>query len=66
MAVWDDIIPPEDLKMFAKAKMGDRGMTSHKVSLFDMHMKYADVVSLAEVIDYLETIQVNRQQGIIL
>jgi len=31
----------------------DRSQISHKVSLFDMHMKYADVVSLDAVIDYL-------------
>jgi maleamate amidohydrolase len=34
--------------------VGDRGMVSHKVSLFDMHMKYADVVPLAEVLRYLD------------
>ena len=32
--------------------VGDRGIVSHKVNLFDMHMKYADVVSLKETIDY--------------
>jgi maleamate amidohydrolase len=32
----------------------DRSQISHKVSLFDMHMKYADVVSLDETIAYLE------------
>jgi maleamate amidohydrolase len=31
----------------------DRSQLSHKVNLFDMHMKYADVVSLDETIDYL-------------
>lgn len=31
----------------------DRSQVSHKVSLFDMHMKYADVVSLDETVDYL-------------
>ncbi len=34
--------------------VGDRGNISHKVSLFDMHMKYADVVPLSEVISYLD------------
>jgi nicotinamidase-related amidase len=33
--------------------VGDRGVVSHKVSLFDMHMKYADVKPLDSVIDYL-------------
>jgi hypothetical protein len=27
---------------------------SHWISLFDMHMKYADIVSLAEVLGYIE------------
>lgn len=31
----------------------DRSQISHKVSLFDMHMKYADVVSLDETVGYL-------------
>jgi nicotinamidase-related amidase len=33
--------------------VADRSQLSHKVNLFDMHMKYADVVSLDETIDYL-------------
>jgi nicotinamidase-related amidase len=32
----------------------DRGEASHWISLFDMHMKYADVVSLDEVLEYIE------------
>lgn len=32
----------------------DRSQISHKVNLFDMHMKYADVVSVADTIDYIE------------
>ncbi len=35
---------------------GDRSQTSHKVSLFDMHMKYADVVNLATVQSYIQTL----------
>ena len=34
--------------------VGDRGVVSHKVSLFDMHMKYATVAPLTGVIDYLD------------
>jgi maleamate amidohydrolase len=34
----------------------DRSQISHQVSLFDMHMKYGDVVSLAETIAYIEKI----------
>jgi len=31
----------------------DRSQMSHKVNLFDLHMKYADVVSLEETLAYL-------------
>jgi maleamate amidohydrolase len=31
----------------------DRGQASHKINLFDMAMKYADVVSLNETIEYV-------------
>jgi maleamate amidohydrolase len=31
----------------------DRGQASHKINLFDMAMKYADVISLKEAIDYV-------------
>jgi maleamate amidohydrolase len=41
--------------------VGDRGMVSHRVSLFDMHMKYADVASLSEVLGYLEETANNRR-----
>ena len=33
--------------------VGDRGLISHKVSLFDMHMKYADIAPLPKVMSYL-------------
>jgi nicotinamidase-related amidase len=36
--------------------VADRSQISHKVNLFDMHMKYGDVVSLAETIAYIEKI----------
>lgn len=32
----------------------DRSQISHQVNLFDMHMKYADVVSLDETVEYLQ------------
>lgn len=35
----------------------DRSQISHKVSLFDMHMKYADVVEMDETLDYLGKIK---------
>jgi nicotinamidase-related amidase len=31
----------------------DRGQASHKINLFDMAMKYADVISLRETIEYI-------------
>jgi len=31
----------------------DRGQASHKINLFDMAMKYADVISLKDAIDYI-------------
>jgi len=34
--------------------VADRGAVSHKVSLFDMHMKYADVIPLSNVIKYID------------
>lgn len=34
----------------------DRSQLSHKVNLFDMHMKYADVVSLDETVAYIEKV----------
>lgn len=32
----------------------DRGGASHKIALFDLHMKYVDVTDLADVLAYLE------------
>jgi cephalosporin-C deacetylase-like acetyl esterase len=32
----------------------DRGELSHKMALFDLHMKYIDVTNLADVLDHLE------------
>lgn len=34
----------------------DRGRASHAINLFDMQQKYADVLSLADVLDYLQTL----------
>lgn len=33
----------------------DRSQVSHKVSLFDLHMKYADVVELDETLEYVKS-----------
>ncbi len=40
----------------------DRGATSHKVTLFDLHMKYADVVPMAGVLEYLATVHHGEQE----
>jgi len=34
----------------------DRGEASHAINLFDMNAKYADVVSLDETVEYMETL----------
>ncbi|HOR00715.1 MAG TPA: isochorismatase family protein [Anaerolineae bacterium] len=36
----------------------DRGQVSHKVSLFDLHQKHADVLPLAEVLEWLEGLSI--------
>jgi maleamate amidohydrolase len=38
----------------------DRGEVSHKVNLFDMNAKYADVMPVAEVLNYLQSIPTSR------
>lgn len=40
----------------------DRSRTSHKVNLFDMHYKYADVISLQEALEYLVHLQADANQ----
>lgn len=40
----------------------DRGATSHKVTLFDLHMKYADVLPMAGVLEYLTTVRHGEQE----
>ena len=35
----------------------DRGQSSHKISLFDMNEKYADIVTLAETIQFISSLQ---------
>lgn len=39
----------------------DRSMLSHKVNLFDLHHKYADVMHVDEVVKHLETMSGARQ-----
>jgi isochorismate hydrolase len=37
----------------------DRGQASHKINLFDMAMKYADVIPLKEAIEYVRALPRN-------
>jgi maleamate amidohydrolase len=37
--------------------VGDRAQAPHEANLFDINAKYADVVSLDEVLDYVESVQ---------
>ena len=37
--------------------VADRGQVSHKVSLFDIHCKYGDVMKLADVTDYIMSLE---------
>jgi nicotinamidase-related amidase len=37
----------------------DRGQASHKINLFDMAMKYADVISLQETLEYVRRLPSN-------
>jgi nicotinamidase-related amidase len=39
----------------------DRSMLSHKVNLFDLHHKYADVMHIEEVLDHLDSMATNRK-----
>ena len=38
----------------------DRSMLSHKVNLFDLHHKYADVMKVDEVVAHLDTLAVRK------
>ena len=37
----------------------DRGQASHKINLFDMAMKYADVISLKDTVEYIQSLPTN-------
>jgi nicotinamidase-related amidase len=43
--------------MLPEECVADRGQVSHKVSLFDIHCKYGDVMKLDEVIAYLDELR---------
>jgi hypothetical protein len=41
----------------------DRHEAAHAINLFDMNQKYADVLPLAEVLDYLASRRAKREEG---
>ena len=43
--------------MVIRECVGDRSKNAHEQSLFDLHAKYCDVVSLDETVAYLETLE---------
>jgi maleamate amidohydrolase len=46
--------------MVVREAVGDRSAAAHAQSLFDLDAKYADVVSLAETLQYLRTVGHNK------
>jgi maleamate amidohydrolase len=46
--------------MVVREAVGDRSQAAHDQSLFDLNAKYADVVSLQETLEYLQTVGHNR------
>ena len=42
--------------------VGDRALTPHEVNLFDMDQKYADVVSIEEVVKYMDSVTKGRRR----
>jgi maleamate amidohydrolase len=46
--------------MVVREAVGDRSAAAHEQSLFDLHAKYADVVSLDETLQYLRNVGHNR------
>lgn len=49
--------------LVARECVGDRALDPHEANLFDMAAKYADVVSVQEVIDYLHSEKVPQKQS---
>jgi maleamate amidohydrolase len=46
--------------MVVREAVGDRSAAAHDQSLFDLNVKYADVVSVDETLQYLKTVGHNR------
>ncbi len=43
--------------MIVKEAVGDRAISAHNQSLFDLNAKYADVISVKEAIQYMESLK---------
>lgn len=43
--------------LVAEECVADRSQGPHTANLFDMHQKYADVISLAETVEYLQSVK---------
>ena len=44
--------------------VGDRAQAPHEANLFDIQAKYADVVSLADALEYVESVSVEVSAGV--
>jgi maleamate amidohydrolase len=49
--------------MVVREAVGDRSQAAHDQSLFDLNAKYADVVSLAETLQYLNALRAAAAPG---
>lgn len=49
--------------MVIREAVGDRFQAAHEQSLFDLHAKYADVVSVEQVLEYLGALQYMGRTG---
>jgi len=55
-----DTPAPELGALVVREAVGDRAQAAHDQSLFDLHAKYADVVTVAETLEYLSGIKARR------
>jgi nicotinamidase-related amidase len=46
--------------MVVREAVGDRSQPAHEQSLFDLHSRYADVVSVDETLEYLSSVKNKR------
>src|SRR5206468_6818560 len=46
--------------MVVREAVGDRSVAAHEQSLFDLHSRYADVVSVDETLEYLSSVKNKR------